>query len=65
MADNPDCFALPKLKRYAVKDRDFAVAGMQIRDLEYDAIRLGVFAAGIPANIGLAAFANTHARFPK
>ncbi len=65
MADDPDRFAFPKLKRHAVKNRHFAVAGMQVRNVEDEAIRLGGALGDVVAGLRNTAFANAHARFPR
>ena len=41
VADDADRLALAELQRDAVQHRDFAVAGVQVRDVEHDAVRLG------------------------
>ena len=65
VADDADGFAFPKLERNAVKHRHFAIARLQIGDVEDEAVRLGDAFGRILAHFGLASFANAHARFPR
>ena len=65
VADNSDRLALPELQRDAVKHRDFAVAGLQIRDVEDEAVRLDACLGRVLVDFGIASFANGHARFPR
>ena len=65
VADNSDRFAFPELQRDPMQHRQFAIAGLQIGNVEYETIwRDGVIGRGL-VHLGLASFANTHARFPR
>ena len=65
VADNSDRFAFPELQRDAMQHRQFAIAGLQIDDVEDETVRLGDAFGRILVHLGLASFANTHARFPR
>ena len=65
VADDTDRFAFPKLQRNAMQHRHFAVAGLQVDDVEDKTVRCGGAIGRVLAHWRIAGFMDAHARFPR